>query len=474
MTFQPTLPATFDALPNPRGGAVRAAETALADAQRALEAGGDCAGPLLRAAHALREAGWLSAHRFVDTLLLVSPLALAANSDAANLDEGGAHRVASAALGDFRAALARHNLRELSCSPALYGRLHAMCQVLAPHTPGFTISFEDYALVARPVPPATMRPQPAQRIAHMRARYEAALLPALKTQTAGSRAAAAWADAAFNEMDACLAELAGPDPYDFWRLASACGRALRASRHATGEADARRFYARCNLALADQARGVQLAPRSLVRSTLALLWRDYALFGAAAEDADHVELLHDYGLTVDWHVAATQASEALWEEGASQQAGSVAAPRDDNRELGVLTISGQAYEDFLQTADASMTALNEYARTASRPEKADPGAALQAGDAAYRVGAAACALGLGHVALMADALGLAWRRTAYAGVATPAVRSHVVVEAPDVRALEQGCEALRAMLLKTAAGVAPPDSSSALAALARAIEQGGG
>jgi hypothetical protein len=319
-----------------------------------------------------------------------------------------------------------------------------------------------------------MRPQPAQRIAHMRARYEAALLPALKTQTAGSRAAAAWADAAFNEMDACLAELAGPDPYDFWRLASACGRALRASRHATGEADARRFYARCNLALADQARGVQLAPRSLVRSTLALLWRDYALFGAAAEDADHVELLHDYGLTVDWHVAATQASEALWEEGASQQAGSVAAPRDDNRELGVLTISGQAYEDFLQTADASMTALNEYARTASRPEKADPGAALQAGDAAYRVGAAACALGLGHVALMADALGLAWRRTAYAGVATPAVRSHVVVEAPDVRALEQGCEALRAMLLKTAAGVAPPDSSSALAALARAIEQGGG
>ena len=89
--------------------------------------------------------------------------------------------------------------------------------------------------------------------------------------------------------------------------------------------------------------------------------------------------------------------------------------------------------------------------------------------------AAACALGLGHVALLADALGLAWRRRAHAGVSTPAVRAHVMVGAPAARTLEQAAEALRAMLHKVAAGVAPPGGgvSSALAALTRAIEQGG-
>jgi hypothetical protein len=280
--------------------------------------------------------------------------------------------------------------------------------------------------------------------------------------------------AALDELDACLAELAGPDPYDFWRLASACARALRVSGHLAGDADARRFHARCNLAFADHARGIPLASRSLVRSTLALLWRDYALFGAAAEDADHVELLHDYGLTVDWHVAGTQDSEALWEAGAAQaQSGAADLQVARTRELGVLTVNAHAYEDFLQTADASIAALADHARAAGHPEKADPSEALQAGDAAFRLGAAACALGLGHVALLADALGLAWRRRAHAGVSTPAVRAHVIVEAPNARALEQGAEALRAMLHTIAAGVAPPGGSPALAALTRAIEQGG-
>ncbi len=165
-----------------------------------------------------------------------------------------------------------------------------------------------------------------------------------------------------------------------------------------------------------------------MRATLALLWRDYALFGAAAEDADQVEVLHDYGLTVDWHVAGTQASEMLWEAGALQ-AQAISATRSSlTRELGVLTVNANAYEDFLQTADAAISALTEHARAADQPEKADPSEALQAGDAAYRLGAAACALGLGHVALLADALGLAWRRRAHAGVSTPAVRAHVIVE----------------------------------------------
>jgi hypothetical protein len=179
-----------------------------------------------------------------------------------------------------------------------------------------------------------------------------------------------------------------------------------------------------------------------------------------------VELLHDYGLTVAWHVAGTQASEALWE---AEAAASHEAPV---RQLGVLTVNANAYEDFLQTADASIAALSEHARFADNPEKADPGAALQAGDAAYRLGAAACGLGLGHVALLADALGLAWRRRAHAGVTTPAVRSRTIVEAPDARSLDHAAEALRAMLHKIAAGLAPADGSAALTVLARSIEQG--
>jgi hypothetical protein len=475
MTSQsaPSAPADYlDALPNPRGGAVRHAELALAEAQLAFEQRGDLATPLLNAVRALREAGWPGAQRFADTLVLTSPLTAAEPAE-----EPKARELFGAALHDFRAAIARHNLRELSCSPTLFAHYQALSALISKRTPGFNVTFEDLSLAARPVPPVTFSQQPAERLAHLRVRYERALLPVLRAHSsdgAASAAASAAMRAALDELDACLAELAGPDPYDFWRLASACARALRVSGHLAGDADARRFHARCNLAFADHARGIPLASRSLVRSTLALLWRDYALFGAAAEDADHVELLHDYGLTVDWHVAGTQDSGALWEAGAAQaQSGAADLQVARTRELGVLTVNAHAYEDFLQTADASIAALADHARAAGHPEKADPSEALQAGDAAFRLGAAACALGLGHVALLADALGLAWRRRAHAGVSTPAVRAHVIVEAPNARALEQGAEALRAMLHTIAAGVAPPGGSPALAALTRAIEQGG-
>ncbi|MFB9127143.1 hypothetical protein ACFFYR_29750, partial [Paraburkholderia dipogonis] len=424
---------------------------------------------LLRASHALRGAGWLSAQRFADALVRLSPLAEGDPADAVN-----ARPVFGAALRDFRAALERHNLRELSCSPVLFNHYRALCAHLSEHTPGSTVAFEDLALTARPVPPVSLYAQSADQLAHLRARYERALLPVLRSQAdTGSAAALAVTNAALDELDAVFGELAGPEPYDFWRLAKACAKALRVSGRAAGETDARRFYARCNLALADHARGIELAPRSLVRATLALLWRDYALFGAAAEDADQVEVLHDYGLTVDWHVAATQASEMLWEAGAVQ-AQAISATRSAlTRELGVLAVNVNAYEDFLQTADASISALSEHARAAEQPEKADPSEALQAGDAAYRLGSAACALGLGHVALLADALGLAWRRRAHAGVSTPAVRAHVIVGAPAASTLEQAAEALRATLHKVAAGVAPPGGNTALAALTRSIEQGG-
>ncbi|MFC6311771.1 hypothetical protein, partial [Paraburkholderia dipogonis] len=412
MTPQSAAPVSFDALPNPRGGAVRPAELALAEALLAFEQHSESTSALLRASHALRGAGWLSAQRFADALVRLSPLAEGDPADAVN-----ARPVFGAALRDFRAALERHNLRELSCSPVLFNHYRALCAHLSEHTPGSTVAFEDLALTARPVPPVSLYAQSADQLAHLRARYERALLPVLRSQAdTGSAAALAVTNAALDELDAVFGELAGPEPYDFWRLAKACAKALRVSGRAAGETDARRFYARCNLALADHARGIELAPRSLVRATLALLWRDYALFGAAAEDADQVEVLHDYGLTVDWHVAATQASEMLWEAGAVQ-AQAISATRSAlTRELGVLAVNVNAYEDFLQTADASISALSEHARAAEQPEKADPSEALQAGDAAYRLGSAACALGLGHVALLADALGLAWRRRAHAGV----------------------------------------------------------
>ncbi|QDQ83121.1 hypothetical protein [Paraburkholderia megapolitana] len=470
-------PASFEALPNPRGGAVRTAEAALADAAHAFARGDEFAAPLLRAAWILREAGWLAAQRFTDTLVLVSPLA-AAHVEPTNTQR--ARAVFAAALDNFRVAVERRNLRELSCSPALFAHYRALDLLLAQRTPGVNAAFEDLALAGRPIPPATFSPQPADRLAHLRARYEQALLPVLRApagaavQTAEA-AGATDTRAALDTLGACLTELAGPDPYDFWRLAAACADALRTSAHVSGDADLRRFHARCNLALADHARGIVLAPRSLVRLALALLWRDYALFGAAAEDADHVTLLRDYGLTTDWHVAGTQASEALWEAGTI--AADATALRGDGatRELGVLTVNAHAFEDFLQTADAAIAALSDHARAALQPDRADPSAALQAGDAAYRLGAAAAALGLGHIGLLADALGVAWRRRAHASASeTAAARpAHPIVEAPDAPALEQAAEALRAILHKIAAGIAPTDGSAALAVLTHAIERGG-
>ncbi|PLZ03220.1 hypothetical protein CY652_05215 [Burkholderia sp. WAC0059] len=486
MTLRFTPAASFDALPNPRGGRVPAAQAALANAMDALERRGDAATPLLQAVQALREAGWLAAARFADTLLLASPLAMADATIAAVATgaapmpgegrpaDGQVRTLFGEALRDLHDALGRRNLRELSCSPALFARQHALCDVLAPHTPGFSLTFEDIALTGRPLPPVTLHAQPAQQLAQLRARYEAALLPALKIRANGSRAATAWAEAAFGEMDACMGELTSADPYDFWRLALACGRSLRARAQAWGEVDARRFYARCNLVLADHGYGQRVAPQSLVRMTLALLWRDYALFGAAAEDADDIELLHDYGLTADWHVAGTQASEALWEADAGAAAdASARGGGGSTRELGALCVNANAYEDFLQTADASMTLLAAHA-AGDRPARPDAGAALQAADASYRLGAAAWALGLGHVGMLADALGLAWRRTAHGVLAASAVSDSAPVlppAVPDPAALEQAGEALRAMLHKVAAGVGQPDARLAVAALGRALGQ---
>ncbi|WP_028232224.1 hypothetical protein [Paraburkholderia mimosarum] len=487
MSLRSTTVVRFEALPNPRGGQVPFAHGALAQALAALDGQRDVARPLRQAARTLHDAGWLAAARFADTLLVASPLALAAPVavepppgmparpiHAPEEPEGAEIRpLFREALQALSAALERRNLREQACSPALYAQQHALLTALAEHVPGITLAYEDVALQGRPLAPATLHPQPAQRFGQVRARYEEALLHALKSRLGnGSRAANALALAAFDEMDACMAELSSSDPYDFWRLAAACGRTLRRGVVSWGDEEVRRLYARCNLLIGEHARGLRFAPQTLVRSTLALLWRDYALFGAAAEDTADVELLHDHGLTVEWHVAGTQASEALWEAG-SEQAVALAARVAPTRELGALVVNGNAYEDFLQTADASMVALGTHSRTlALRGEGAvaEPAEALVAAEAAYRIGAAAWALGLGHVGQLADALGLAWRRTAHAAtLASPAARGAPSITPPGAEAIEYASEALRAMLHKVAAGVAQPDATPAVRALAAAI-----
>ncbi|MEA3121950.1 MAG: hypothetical protein QOH33_1511, partial [Paraburkholderia sp.] len=327
----PPVPPNLEALPNPRGAAVRVAERALVEARHAFDAHSALGAPLLRAAQVLGEAGWWQAQRFADTLVLASPFA-----------EGEFATRFSAALGDFYVALTRRNLRELACSPALFAHYRDLNAHIASHAGSFSVAYEDFALAGRPVAPALMSPLPGPQLARLRAHYEGALLAVLRGDTAGT---------ALDDVDGCLAALVGPDRYDVWRLASGCACALRASGRAqSGEGDVKRFYARCNLLLADQAHGIMLAPRSFVRAALAQLWRDYALYGAAAEDAEHVTLLNDYGLTVDWHVAGTQASEAIWEARAAQAERRAVNDVPAVRELGVLSINAQAYEDFLQTA----------------------------------------------------------------------------------------------------------------------------
>ncbi|KAB1597006.1 hypothetical protein AB3K92_26485 [Burkholderia sp. Bmkn7] len=419
-----------DALPNPRGGAVRAADAWLAAAADAFERRDDAAAPLSAAAAVLAEAGWLPAARFAGQLSAAVPLVAVEPTSAGW----------RAALRDFRAAVGRHNLRELACSPVLFEHFRALRAQSAADLRA-SAPLDALALVGRAVPPATLRALPDAFATRIRARYEQALLGVLRAEHGAP-------DAALAELDAMLAALAGDDPYDFWRLAAACVRALRAS----GAPELKRFLARTNLLLGEHAQGRRSAPPELVRETVALLWRDFALFGAAAEDVALVDVLHDYGLTVDWHVAGTPASEALWEADAARAEHDAVAAAP-TRALGVVTVNAHAYEDFLQTADASMADL------AADPAAADAGAAWHASGAAYRVGTAACALGLGHAALLADTLGLAWRRAAHG----------VPLADGGLDAHGHASDMLRGALLKIAAGVAPPDLTAASGALGAAL-----
>jgi hypothetical protein len=445
MTNRSGFTRSFEALPNPRGGAVRIAEMALTDAQHSFVRDGDTPGVLRRATNAFQQAGWMPAQRFGETLALVAPLA--------GLSDRSRNQFAEA-MRDFSLAVERRNLRELACSTLLFDHYRAMHALIAAHTRAAPVAFDDLALVGRAIVPATLRSLSPGRLARVRAHYESALLALLRSKDGVGREG----PETLSILDACLADLAGPDPYDFWRLAGAAVWALRAQPE--NAADARRLYARFNLVLADQAHGLSYAPKSLVRVVLALLWRDYALYGAAAEDSAHVDVLRDYGLTVSWHVAATQASEEAWERGAeaSREAGT--------RDLGVLRVNATAYEDFLQDAEPAIGTLNTQGMVARETGGIDVAAALKEADAAYRLGASACALGLGHVALLADTLGLAWRRIAY--------EAQLSAQSPllDAAIPERAAQALGAMLHQAAAGIAPSEGGASVAALTAMIERG--
>jgi hypothetical protein len=456
-------------LSNPHGGAVGAAELALLDAQHALERRASAREWFEAAAAALAEAGWLSAQRYA--LLLAQAAQARPEAD-----------LLCSALGDLRAVLARRNLREIACSPQLWAHYAALQTLLGQggaHTPAAapptSVSegllserdgFAGYALAGRVLPPVVIVANAPERVARARAQYEAQLLGILRAEQPGRPQ--------LESVAATLGELAGAHPYDFWRLAATCARS-----QAAGGRFAKQWFARINLLLAQQARqvpdgellyvspalrGTHPAPhppaieraersesaasgallhgavhRALVGATLALLWRDLALYGAAPEDGGEVSLLRDYGLHVEARDAERAAGAALW--------ASSAEPVKAVRRLGAVTVDAHAYEDFLQTAD---TALGELA-----PEAGQSGQALQAAAAAERVGAAAAALGLGQAALLADALSLAWRHGALAGATQT-----------DTGLLAQAAEALRAALYKIAAGMPPPDLANARGALA--------
>jgi hypothetical protein len=429
---------------------------------------------LVQAANALRAAGWTSALRFTEALLFAVPQVSAGSaSDIAGRELFGA------ALRDFRAAVARHNLWELACSDVLFAHYQRLRGLLEQDfsRPG-TVTLDEMALAGRPVPPATLYAAlPAEELAMWRARYERALLTVLRASDQESAAVA------LDALEACFAALSGPDPYDAWRLAAGVLRVLRGSGRANLP-EAKRLYARLNLLLAEQARGSVLAPAATIRYAVALLWRGFALHGSAYAERDAIELLRDYGLSANSqgqgvHDTQTGALRSLWDADAvaasdDLSTNAVAAgvfPRPSNaisrqslRGIGALRVHALVYEDFLQTADAAIAALAIYAAATPRPNKPDASAALQAGDAAYRLGTAACAVGLGGVATLADVLGLAWRRVAHAAAGSAAA------VATNSRALEDGAEALRRMLHQVAAGVAPAYPGSSLADLIALIE----
>ncbi len=395
---------------NSRKGAVLEAEQALNAACAALAEHGDLdelSSALQQSEQALRVAGWQHALCFNQALLMAAPF----------IADNDARRTSfEAALSDFTAALCRRNLRELASSTQLIEHYRTLCASANPERSSI-ISFDEFALAKRLVPQALLCTElSAHEITRLRERYEHALLIVLRTSAQQASSAPLLAEDALDELDACLAALAHSSPYNLWYLASACVRAQREAGVAYDD-DAKRLYASYNLLLSSQMsqieanNGMTCAPHSVVRTSVALLWRAFAIEGAAPKSGEYVQLLRDYGLSVAWRLIDLNPEQASdYAEGAQLL---YDTDSSEDQQIGALTLNGSAHENFLVMADLSIATLTKYTDVVAASDKPQAGLALQASEAAYCLANLACQIGLAKLAWLADMLGLAWRRYAY-------------------------------------------------------------
>jgi hypothetical protein len=441
---------------NPLGGALLDAEHALADARAGFRSGADPFSGIHRAVTALRTAGWLPAVLYAEALDACGPIAHIQSP------------LYVGALTDLIYAVTMRNLPALARSPLLFERYRALR--IAAQGDGVRVAYDEFALAGRTVPPARFSKVTVDDLRAVRARYETALLGALR-----GGADDRTRESALIELEWCASALTGSEPLDMWRLAHACLHMLR--ENGLRLADDRRLLAGFNMLLADQAGGAAAAPPPLVRSAVALLWRESSVQALATpnQPVEHADLLRDYGLCVGMPPMPADSPETLWEREAARAELDSRVSRgmtgdalevDRTRYIGPLVVAAGAYEDFLATADASMAALSER-----HPLKVDSVSAAQASDAACRMATASATLGLGQVGLLADALALAWRIRARQLATTRHDTPHNISAAAtaDV-ALSAGTDALRAALHRIAAGIPPLPFHGPLAALNEMIE----
>ncbi len=430
---------------NSRKGAVLEAEQALKAACATLDSA-DLSHLLQQSEQALRAAGWQHAARFNQALLTAVPFMI---------DDEEQRPSFEAALIDFTQALCRCNLNELACSTQLIEHYRVLSASANPERSAMIpfISFDEFALAERLVPQAWLRTElKADDIISIRERYEQALLIVLRTS---AQQIPPSTEIALEELNECLAALAHPSPYNFWHLASACLRAQLQAGCAYDE-HAKRLYARYNLLLHEQmkqmkqieaANGIARAPSSVVRASVALLWRAFAIEGAAPNSGEYVQLLRDYGLSVAWRqldfdeeqvAEYTKGMQLLYE-----------ADNSTSQQIGALAVTQGAYEDFLAMADLSVATLAKYTDAAMASDKPQAGLALQASESAYWLTTLASQIGLVKLAWLAEMLGLAWRRYAYIAAQ--------LIEVPSPEVLQEGSAILEEKLKQFSSGRLPDE-----------------
>lgn len=436
---------------NPRKGAVLEAEQALKAACASFDSA-ELSNLLQQSEQALRAAGWQHAARFNQALLTAVPFML---------DDEEQRPSFESALIDFTKALCRGNLNELACSTQLIEHYRVLSASANPKrfamitsiTSISSISFDEFALAERLIPQAWLRTElKIDEISSIRERYEQALLIVLR---ASAQQISPSTELALEELNECLAALAHPSPYNFWHLASACVRAQQQAGYAYDE-HTKRLYARYNLLLHEQmkqmkqieaANGITHAPSSVVRASVALLWRAFAIEGAAPNNGEYVQLLRDYGLSVAWRqidfdeeqiADYTKGMQLLYD-----------ADNSTYQQIGALAVTQGDYEDFLAMADLSVATLAKYTDAAIASDKPQAGLALQASESAYWLTTLASQIGLVKLAWLADMLGLAWRRYAYIAAQ--------LIEVPSPDILQEGSAILEEKLKQFSSGTLPDE-----------------